>query len=118
MAFFSTAGYPQLYWGVTKTKPSAARIFLLHACVCACRYGPSAGISGSSSRGSGQSARSTSSYFDVLAATAMSMTQEAIRGQSLAARTLPITTRTVAGAFEFDSDACIMHLIYQAVAFL
>jgi hypothetical protein len=42
-----------------------------------------------------------------------SMIQAAICGQSLAARTLPLTTSTVPAAFDSRPNACIMHIIYQ-----
>ncbi len=59
--------------------------------------------------GSGQSARSTSSYFRLVDACAIATTHEAIFGHSRPARTLPIITKTAGADFDCEADVCIIH---------
>src|SRR5208282_1696910 len=64
---------------------------------------------GSSFIGSGQSARSTSSYLRLVDAWAIATTHEAIFGHSRPARVLPIITKTVSPDFECEADVCTIH---------
>src|SRR5690349_15129296 len=61
MAFFSGAGKPELYSGVTITSASAASISRAQASVCGLVYLPSLGCCGSSRNGRLISARSSTS---------------------------------------------------------